>query len=581
MSTATGRPNVVADVPQLFDKPPSGIDIRDVHAWHEAMARVEGAAAPASAATKHSVQAIVAAMREPSFYDDPPDAVAVRETHLSWVFLAGERAYKVKKPVVYPFVDYGTRARRRRYCHEEVRLNRRLAPSIYLGVRSIAQTDGGLRLSSAEDERAVEYAVEMRRFDERRTLAHAVEAGWVDESDIDALGRLLAAFHAAAPDRRRGLTEVSHVKQMLDENFETLLSCAPVLGAERVWKAERFASSYLAARAHIVGLRGGFGRVRDGHGDLRAEHVVLGERGMEIVDCVEFDPALREVDVGADLAFLVMDLEHLGAPQLGDRLVRAYRSAGGDPGPDDFISFHAAVRAWVRTKIACLRAGDTSLPDERRTQALEEARAFAELGERLSWRTRLPLALVVCGPPASGKSQLARAVSEASGLPVVDSDVVRKRLAGIEPSEQAPASAYDHDSTLRTYEALGREAAAEVTRGGGVIVEGTFGDPAARQAFRVGLQRCDVPTMYVECCAPRDVLLARAGRRDREGRGVSDAAEAVVDRMERSFDAPSEVAPGAHVALRTDRLTADVVEDLGAILDRRLGRSAGRAFAGS
>lgn len=336
----------------------------------------------------------------------------MRETPISWVFLAGDRAYKVKKPVVYPFVDYGSLARRRRYCHEEVRLNRRLAPSLYLGVRSIVPTTEGVRLSAPDDEHAIDYAVEMRRFDEGRTLARAIERGRVRESDIDELGRLLARLHAGALPRRRGVTEVSRVKHMLDESFETLLSRPGSLDTQRIWGAERFASAFLAAHGPAIGRRAAAGRVREGHGDLRAEHVLLGERAIEIVDCVDFDPALREIDVGADLAFLVMDMARLGAPELGRRLLDAYRSAGGDPGRDDFVAFHAAVRAWVRAKIACLQAADTSLPSERRSRAVDEAEALATLGEHLAWRARLPLALVICGPPASGKTHPRRRAGE-------------------------------------------------------------------------------------------------------------------------------------------------------------------------
>jgi uncharacterized protein len=509
-----------------------------------------------------SFAAIADAMRKPSFYPHRVSEVETRETHISLVFLAGKRAYKVKKPVLLPFVDYRRLAHRRAMCQAEVDLNQRLAPDVYLGVRSIVPDDGGLRLGNGDDPVAVEYAVEMRRFDEMATLAHAVRTrpGGVDV-DVAAVGRRLAEFHAACPALRDPEAALLRLRRTVAETFTTLQSFADSLGRERLVAAERFAQAFIAGREEHLATRARAGLVREGHGDLRAEHVVVEGGRISIVDCVEFDRALREIDVGADLAFLVMDLVRLGAPELADQLVAAYRAAGGDPDDDATLAFNAAERACVRAKVACLRGGQG---------AIAEAGALLGLAERFAWRSRLPLALVVAGAPGAGKSHLAAALAAESGLCVVSSDETRKRLAGVEPTRPAPAGAYSPAASGRVYRQLGVDAAQEMARTGGVIVDATFRRRADRDSFAAGFTRAGPPPLVVECRAPREILLARARARDRGGPTASDATAQVVERLSREFEPLDEVAPERHVVLRADRPAKELVDDLRALLDRRL-----------
>ena len=217
----------------------------------------------------------------------------LRETHISWVLLAGEAAYKLKKPVRLAFVDYGTLDRRRALRHEEVRLNRRLAPDVYRGVQAVVPAaDGGFRFAAEHDPRAVEYAVEMRRYDEDATLLRRLAVGTAGEAEVSAVGRRLAEFHAAAATPREPGRTVARLWSMLDENFTSLRALVPT-AREQLDDTERLAAAVQRGRREELLARAGAGLVRDGHGDLRAEHVVL-EHGIEVVDCVEFDPGLRE-----------------------------------------------------------------------------------------------------------------------------------------------------------------------------------------------------------------------------------------------------------------------------------------------
>jgi aminoglycoside phosphotransferase family enzyme/predicted kinase len=478
---------------------------------------------------------IAAAMARPG--------VDVRETHISWVFLDGDRALKLRKEVVFPFLDYGSRERRRRFAEEEIRLGRRLAPDLYRGLLDV---DG-------------ELVVEMRRFDEADTLATRLERGDVGEADIRALGRRIAEFHAQAEPAPAGSFGPAQVAATVSENFTTLLDFEDEIGNPRLAAAHRFAIAFVHGRHAELAARAR--HVRDCHGDLRAEHVLFEDGRIEVFDPVEFDPALRRIDVAADLAFLVMELAEAGRRELATALVQEYRSAGGDDGGDALLGFYAAYRAWVRAKVACLR-GD-----------LDHARSLAALGERLSWRARRPIVLAICGPAASGKTHLAGELAAAAGLAHLSSDVVRKRLAGLDPEQPAPAAEYSERASLRTYAELGAQAA-EAARHGGALVDATFRRRADRDAFREAYGASSPAPVFVECRAPATVIADRARRREQSREGASDATEAIALRQLADFEPLDEVEPDLHVQVRTDRELADVVDDVEAALDARLARGA-------
>jgi aminoglycoside phosphotransferase family enzyme/predicted kinase len=513
---------------------------------------------------------IAAAMADPGFYAERPATVEVHETHISWVFLAGERAYKLRKAVVFPFLDYGTPERRRLMCEEEVRLGRRLAPDLYLGVRAVVARDGGgLALGEAGGPGdSGERVVEMRRFDEARTLSSLLRQGRVSEDDIRLLARRIAGFHASAEPAPPGSFGPAQVAATVGENFSTLLGYADELGDPRLAAAHRFAVAFLHGRRGQLAARARGGHVRDCHGDLRAEHVILEGDGVAIFDPVEFDPALRRIDVAADLAFLVMELVEAGRADLGRALVEEYRAAGGDDGGDALLAFYAAYRAWVRAKVACLRAGE--LPEgESRRRELDHARGLAALGERLSRRARRPLVMVVCGGAASGKTHLADPLATATGLVHLSSDRVRKELAGLPPERRAPPEAYSDEASLATYRELGARAGAA---SGGAVVDATFRRRGDRDAFAAGYGDADPAPVFVECRAPAAVIAERARQREHDPRRVSDATAEIAARQLAEFEPLDEVEPGSHLAVRTDRDVRETIDEIEAALDARLAR---------
>lgn len=512
---------------------------------------------------------LVSAMLKPGFYPHAPPTVELRETHISWVFLAGDLAYKVKKPLVLPFLDYGTAERRREMCREEVRLNRRLAPRIYLRVVGVARDGERWSLTAEDDSAACEYAVEMRRVEERRSLAALALSGTLRAKHVSAAAAVLAAFHAAAPVVARKRRELAVLEATLDENLVTLRdSGAGVIEPSRLDAAENFTRAFLEARRDQLDSRAEGGLVRDCHGDLRAEHVVVPERGdVYVYDCIEFNADLRQIDVAADIAFLVMDLTRLGAESLAQLLIADYRLAGGDPGDDSLLFFFASYRAWVRAKVACIRAQELAGEDPEFVRVRGEAVELMRLGHRLAWRSRGPLVLVLCGVSGTGKTTVADEVAAVSGWEHLSSDVTRKRLAGLDPTERGGAGLYSRLRTIETYRELGRLAAERLDHDRGVVVDATFHLRAERDAFRGGFGERPGALLFVECHASTETLLARVRERQLKPDRISDADAAVVGRQLAEFEPLDEVPRQWRAELRAEAEPAELVTDLEAIVD--------------
>ena len=529
----------------------------DVSAVLRTFAAMASAASPVPRAARRRCEELRRYLEADSGGD-----VQVRETHVSWVLLTDAHAYKLKKPVRFGFVDQSTVEMRRRGCHAEVEVNRALAPAIVLGVRPLLVGADGVCVGQEGEGPAVDWVVLMRRFDENSTLAARVRRGDVPASAMSRIARRIAAFHSTA-EAADPVGWPDKVLATWDRNLEELEPLVPEAMPDIVRAARRFGRGFVARRRADLAARAAAGLVRDGHGDLRAEHVVLDGNEVTIVDRLEFDPALRRVDVADDLAFLVMDLESLGAAELAAQLVDRYEAAGGNLGDDALLSFFAAYRALVRAKVRFLRPGGG------RTRAP----ALLRLAERRMWRARGPLTLAISGPPASGKSTLAEELAGRTGHRVLSSDVIRKERLGLSPAMAAPPSAYAPAARWAVYEELGRRARA-AARSGGVIVDATFGEPSLREAFLAGAgAELGERLRVVECRAALDVMRARAAARRQRGGSPSDADDEVTARLAGSFNAwPLPAAQ--RLVLSTDAPASVLVERCAAWLDGADRRSA-------
>ena len=507
---------------------------------------------------------LLRALAAPAMYRGNPE-VSVRETHASWVFVAGDRAYKVKKPVSLGFLDYGTLARRHSACREEVRVNRELAPGLYLGVRAIVRSRAGFRLARDGAPKAVEYAVEMRSFSEQDTFAGLIASGSLTRAHVAAVARLLADFHRTAtvvtdwgPER---------VLALWRRNVGELEGMSHPAG----WRVDvpaAFGEAFVKGHALELRRRALLGLARDGHGDLRCEHVLAGPT-VRVVDRIEFDPQLRRTDVACDLAFLAMDLEAHGQRWAARELFGAYRHAGISPGGEALHSFYAAYWALVRAKVALIAAAEHDVQRSAAAAELRQAQRLWSLSERLCWRARAPLAVVICGPAASGKSTLAGELARRSEMPVLCTDSVRKRLAHLDEHEPARAEHYSARFTRATYERLGRDALLALRRNDRVIVDATCRSREDRALLLNRLRRIGMTRLIVRCEVPLGLALERAARRMRDPRRISDATPQIAEEQFRAFEELDELADGDVLRLDTTQSLDMQVAEVACAVDRR------------
>ncbi|MFK4106302.1 AAA family ATPase [Streptomyces sp. NPDC019531] len=432
------------------------------------------------------------------------------ETHTAIVFFAGDRAYKIKKPVDLGFLDYTTVTARRAACEREVALNRRFAPDVYLGLGEIRSPDAT----------EAEPMVVMRRMPADRRLSRLVREGAAVDDVLRAVARHLAAWHAEAPHGRDVAEQGT--RDALSSRWEASFAQVHELVADGVApdgvpEVERLVHRYLTGRKQLFDDRIAQGRVVDGHGDLLAEDIFCLDDGPRVLDCLEFDDHLRYVDGLDDAAFLAMDLEQLGAPQAAAYFLARYSEYSGDPAPSSLWHHYVAYRAFVRAKVSLIQARQGAPGAETASRRLVTA-TLRHL------RTSAVGLTLVGGLPGSGKSTLSGALADRLGVTLLSSDRLRKELAGI-PAEQSAAAGYGEGLytpqwTARTYATLLDHAATLLSCGESVVLDATWSDAAQRDAALRMAERTSADLVALHCHVPGDVSAARLTTR---ASGTSDA----------------------------------------------------------
>jgi aminoglycoside phosphotransferase family enzyme/predicted kinase len=477
------------------------------------------------------LESLIRALQAPQAYPHPVDGVTVVQTHISAVFLSGDLAYKVKKPVDLGFLDFTTLERRRHFCHEEVRLNRRLAPGVYLDVVPIVALGSGVKVGGAGQ--PVEYAVRMLRLPDDCTFEAMLGRGQLGTGDLAELARLLAAFHSSAASgplvsRWGGLETVARNAR---ENFEQLADYVGDTVSRGVYeRLSRHTEADLAALGALMQARALRNVPREGHGDLHLAHVyslpgdgadpgsgggvhggsdggVHGTcRRLVVVDCIEFNERFRFADPVSDIAFLHMDLCYHGRPDLAAVLSDAWFEASGDAEGRALLPYYVGYRAVVRGKVDGFASRGHEIPPDVREAFRTRARAYFLLALGvISPPAQRPALLVVSGLPGTGKSVLARWLAE-QGWALVSTDVVRKSLAGLAPQTSARAAPdqgiYTPEWSERTYAAVREQAQAHLFQGRRVVVEGTYREEARRQEMLDLAAAWRVPGLLVAVEAP-------------------------------------------------------------------------------
>ena len=455
------------------------------------------------------------------------EPVRLVETHVSRVFLTGTFAYKLKKPVRLAFLDYSTLEQRRACCNEELRLNRRHAPDMYLGVSPVAGPAALARVDGSGG--AVEYAVKMRQFDRAEELDALVDKGRVDAEPLAALGARIAGFHARATpvDSASRFGRPDGVQLIALANFAELRRLPEAAARDDALSAiENWVVAEHARTCDLLQSRRDAGRVRECHGDLHCGNVVRWRGELTPFDGIEFDPALRFIDVASDLAFLSMDLSVRGRDDLRHALLQGWAESLGDFQALHLLPRFEAYRALVRAKVAALRALQQPSGSEARRQDCATALVYLDWTSARLQRAR-PSLLLTCGYSGSGKTWLSRALATECHALHLRSDIERKRLAGLgflDDSHSPPdAGIYTGEYTRRTYQRL-HDCAGDLLRGGeNVIVDAAFLKSEERRRMLVLADRLDVRAAILHCVAPEQVLRERVGARSQ---ARSDASEA-------------------------------------------------------
>lgn len=490
------------------------------------------------------IRNVIKSLLEAKAYPEPTSEVRLIETHVSFIFLTDRFVYKVKKAVNYGFLDFTTLDRRRFYCDEEVRLNRRLCPDVYLGVVELRAGDDGPAFHGTGT--VVDYAVKMRRLPQERMLDRLLAEGSVEARDMAGIAQAVARFHQGA-ERAPAIDacgETAVIRENWEQNFRQAAPFVGITVSEAVMgDIRQWVASFLAENDRLFRERVSAGFIRDCDGDLHSGNICLTDP-VSIFDCIEFNEKFRYIDTAADLAFLLMDLEYAQRRDLALELLRSYQAESGDRGMDPLLDFYKAQRAFVRGKVTSLRLEHAHLTEAERALVKEEAVGYFRLARGYALRAGMrPMLVLTCGLIGSGKSTLARSLSRELGLELRRSDVVRKQLAGVpaagaQPTKPYRAGIYNSSMDQATYQALAEDAERALSQGEGMVVDATFRRRGDRDRFRELARRLGVPFLLVETRCPEDVARLRLDARESNPGEVSDARWEHYRELQAEFETP-------------------------------------------
>lgn len=484
---------------------------------------------------ENTQSALISALLEPARYDHAYENIELIETHISWVLLTGTYAYKIKKAVNFGFLDFSTLEKRRFYCEEELRLNRRFAPQLYLDVVPISGTQQQPILNGAGT--AIEYAVKMRQFQQESLLDRLLENGRLSPAEVDEAAREVARFHAmiAATPAPAEFGTPAAVQQPVLENFAQIAERAKgrpeenILATLEDWsKAEftRLRGDLAARKAH--------GFIRECHGDLHLGNMAWIDGAVTLFDCIEFNPNLRWIDVMSDAAFVIMDLHDRGRPDLAQRFLVSYLEYSGDFSGLGVLNYYRVYRAMVRAKVACLRGCQEDLDEHRQQPAWAEAKTYLTLAKNFT-RPARPFLLITHGYSGSGKTTATQYLVEHSSAIRIRSDVERKRLFELAPHERSQsglnAGIYSPGAHNQTYRHLEKMAREILQTGFPVIVDATFLKRADREPFKILANMLQMPFYILHLHAEKPTLRQRIIGRQKSEKDASEATQQVLEQQ--------------------------------------------------
>jgi len=507
-------------------------------------------------------------MLQPEAFDHPVTEIKLIETHISWVILTGDFAYKIKKPVDFGFLDFSTLDKRRDFCEQELHLNRRLASGIYLDIVSIAGNEDKPRVSGEGE--VLEYAVKMTQFPQSAQLDNMLAAGTLTTDHIDAFARMTADFHQAIEiaDSTVDFGNSDFVYQPVEENFVQIdqhIDTAPYGTALK--KLKQWSQSEFTKLDNTFRQRKHDGFIRECHGDMHLRNMVwLNEQAMAF-DCIEFNAALRWIDVISEIAFLVMDLQDRQQPQLANRFLNGYLEITGDYAGLSVLPFYLSYRAMVRAKVNALRLEQKDISADESEQLRNAFESYLELAATYSQQAQ-PQLIIMRGMSASGKSTVSQQLVDAIGAIRIRSDIERKRIFDYLPTEDTTddidKGIYSAQASQQTYARLQELCTQIIKSGYSVIVDAAFLKHEQRTPFQILAEELAVSYNIMEVTAPAEVLRKRITERAHD---VSDANLAVLEHQLSNWQALSD-------SERSSLITIDTTEpvDIDKLVDKVITR---------
>ncbi|MCP2727154.1 bifunctional aminoglycoside phosphotransferase/ATP-binding protein [Limnofasciculus baicalensis] len=467
---------------------------------------------------------LIEQMMEPGFYPHPvTEPIQMLQTHISYVLLTGDFAYKIKKPVNFGFLDFSTIAQREHFCHEEIRLNQPNAPEIYLDVLAITQEGNRFILGGTSE--AVEYAVKMCQFPQSSLLSTMFEEGMLTEVQMEELGKTVAHFHSKCKtsDYIRSFGEVAKIREFIKDNYQhTLKYIGGSQTQEQYEETKAFSDRFFAEQAELLAQRRDNNFIRECHGDLHLRNICLWHNKIQLFDCIEFNEPFRFVDVMYDVAFTVMDLEARGRKDLGNAFLNTYLEQTGDWSGLQVLPLYLSRQAYVRAKVTSFLLDDSAVSAE----AKQEASTTAANYYRLAWNyTKIERGRIILmsGLSGAGKSTVARKLARKLGAIHLRSDAVRKHLAGMPLEEKGEDTLYTAEMTQKTYNRLLELGILLANQGFTAILDAKYDKQGLRESAIAQAQTHQIPLSILYCTAPMDVL------RDRLLSRTGDVSDATAD----------------------------------------------------
>ena len=509
---------------------------------------------------------LVQALLNPQIYPEPPAKVTLMQTQMSFVFLAGDYVYKVKKPVNLGYLDYTTLEKRRFFCDKEIELNRRLCPNAYLGVIPITRDRGRIYLGGRG--KVNDYAVKMRYLPQEKMMNVLLAQNQVSAEMLSRVAAKLADFHQKAETNATisRFGTIDAIKVNTEENFsQTERYIGKTISEKKFQHIRDYTDTFMTANASLFHQRVAEGRIRDCHGDLHAAHICFTD-GICIYDCIEFNDRFRYCDVASEIAFLAMDLDHYGRADLSYHFVKAYVASSGDKDILRLLNFYKCYRAYVRGKVESFKSGDPYVGEEERKMSWETARSYFDLADAYTWSK--PVLFITTGLVGTGKTALAQAMAKRLGLVALSSDVIRKQLAGIPLTEhryeEFNHGIYSPEFTRQTYDELFSWARQYLTEGTSVILDASFIRSAERVKARDLAKESGADFFILECVLNEEAIKWRLAQRLREG-SVSDGRWEVYLAQKQKLEPVTEVLPEKYFVVDAAK---PVEENVRHILDR-------------